>query len=913
MQKRILLILATIFTTLTSWGQGIITTEPAVLNADQQGKIIFTAAANCPLYNETGEVYAHIGVINEDGEWQDVQADWNENTDKCRMTKEGDHKWSITMSPTIREWFATDIAVTKIGLVVRNATGDKQTRPDMFINVAEDALFVSIEGIPSSGIVAPNTSIDITVSASKNANLTLDIIAPNDSKTSFTAENKLSLTKTYTFDKEGTYTINAQGVQGSEQHQTSATLTVRAAVTEAVRPAGTIEGINIINDNTATFVFFDSDKNGAYSDCVYWIGDVTNWKADNKYLMKRDNTNKCWWITVDGLEPGKEYAFQYMVIPKNGDAMRIADPYSTKVLDPWDDKYISDYIYPNLREFPEQTWDPVSVFTTTGSSYKWEVEDFKIENRDNLVIYELLIRDFTVTGSIAAAMTRLDYLQDLGVNAIELMPIQEFDGNISWGYNPCFFFALDKAYGTDDDYRRFIDECHKRGIAVLLDVVYNHATGRFPYCRMWWNSSTNKTTANNPWFNVDAPHPFSVFHDFNHECPEVRAFVKRNLQYLLTEYKIDGFRFDLTKGFTQRSCNESNAGNYDQSRINILKDYHAAIKDVNSSALMICEHFCDFNEEKALGQDGMMVWRKLNNEYCQAAMGYQSDSDFTGLYADGNSIPKNSYVGFMESHDEERTQYKAITWGINSIKEDLATRMDQAICNAALFLSVPGPKMIWQFGELGYDISGGNGDTEPKAPHWEYFDNPDRKRLYTAYAMLNTLRNSYPELFATDANFSWKASKNDWANGRYVTLSSKDGSKNVVIAANFSESNSNYTLNFAHTGTWQELLSKSQIDVSGTTYSHSMPAHSCVVYTDFTVTGVDDVKADDVAYTIYPNPATDYVYVNTNATLTVYNMSGSIVAQAYGNSINVENLPAGVYIINIYNNNNSTSTKFVKH
>ena len=73
------------------------------------------------------------------------------------------------------------------------------------------------------------------------------------------------------------------------------------------------------------------------------------------------------------------------------------------------------------------------------------------------------------------------------------MPVQEFEGNNSWGYNPFYFFALDKAYGTKEDYKAFIDECHSQGIAVLFDVVYNHATGSHTFARLFWNSSTNKT------------------------------------------------------------------------------------------------------------------------------------------------------------------------------------------------------------------------------------------------------------------------------------------------------------------------------------------------------------------------------------------------------------------------------------
>lgn len=915
MQKKILFALITLISATIAWGQGTVSTEPASLNADEQGKIFFTASASSPLYNYTGDVYVHIGVV--DGTtWNYVPAEWNENIDKCRMTREADNKWSITLSPTIRQWFGATTPVKKIGLVFRSEDGSKKgIATDQFVTVKDENLFVSISGVPASGLVNKGTQLSITVTATQEADLVLDIIA-NDGSGGMTFQSEkptTSMTAEWTFQIEGSFTLRAEASANGVTNQSSTTVTVRGDITKETRPAETQEGINIIDETTATFVLFDSDSNGECSECVYWIGDLNQWQPQSEYMMKRDDTNKCWWITLTGLDPQTEYAFQYYVLPVNGSPIRIGDPYCTKILDPWDDKYISEDVYPNLREYPsEYTSDLVSVFTTTPSDYKWQVSDFTVKNRDNLTIYELLVRDFTEAGTLKAAIEKLPYLQSLGVNAIELMPVQEFDGNISWGYNPSFFFALDKAYGTDNDYRSFIDECHKLGIAVFLDVVYNHATGNHPYCKLWWNNTTSKPAANNPWFNVDAPHPYSVFNDFNHECAEVRAYIKRNLQYLLTEYKVDGFRFDLTKGFTQRSSTESTASNYDASRIAILKDYHSAIESVRPDACMICEHFCAETEEKELAQDGIMVWRKLNEQYCQTAMGFQTNSSFTTLYANNTSMPYNSLVGYMESHDEERTQYKAVTYGIDEIKNNLETRMNQAICNAAMFLTVPGPKMIWELGELGYDISGGNGDTDPKAPHWEYGTDPDRHRLYMAYAKLNTLRNSYPELFATDASFSWKAGTNDWTDGRYVYLSSADGTKNVVVAANFTESNSTYTLTFAHAGTWNELLSDTKIDVTGSVYRLAVPAHSCVVYTDFTVSGIQNIYAEKNAVSIYPNPATDVIYCGTTGKISVMNISGKIVKQTTGSQITISDLPAGIYILNIQNESCNSSAKFVK-
>lgn len=931
MQKRFLLLVATIFAALSCWAQGTGTysTDPSPLNADKEGTFIWKDTNK--IFGANDELYVHIGVLDETDTWQNSPSKWCDNSEKYKMTKQSDGSWKLVMGPTVRDYFGATIAINKIGVVVRNADGTKQTKPDFYLECQDAALYCEIAGLPSSGIVEAGKAIDVVVNATKASDITLTVTGPNGTET-FTTKDSKTLKQNYTFAKQGDYTFTAKSTTASENHEVSAKVTARGAVVNETRPAGTKEGINIINDNTVTFVLFDCDKNGAYSECVFWVGDNTDWDIKSDYLMKRDNTNKCWWITINGLEPGKEYAFQYHVIPKSGNAIRFADPYSTKILDPWNDKWIDKNVYPNLREFPAKAWEqPATVFKTTGSDYKWEVTDFTVKNRDNLVIYELLLRDFTTQKSLKAAMEKLPYLQSLGVNAIELMPVQEFDGNLSWGYNPAYFYALDKAYGTDEDYRKFIDECHKLGIAVFFDVVYNHATGNFPYCKLWWDSANNKTSANNPWFNVDAPHPFSVFHDFNHEVPEVKEYIKRNLVYLLEEYKIDGFRFDLTKGFTNRKCTESTASNYDQSRINILKEYNAAIKAVRPDACMILEHLCAESEEKVLAQDGMICWRNMNNAYCQSAMGYQSQSAVAAVYANGSNMPKNGLVGYMESHDEERTTYKAAKWGVSGIKDsnsngsddnmlydnvdtNLATRMDQAIANVAQFLTVPGPKMIWQFGELGYDYSiNYNGDrTAEKPVKWEYAQDPERHRLWMAYAKLNTLRNYHAELFTTDATFTYKLNENDWTNGRFVTLTSKDGNKSVVVAINLTNSNGNYTLTFPKTGTWTNLLTDETIQVSSTTYSQSVPAHSCVIYTNFEVTGVEDAVADKVEYSVYPNPASDYVYTNAQGELSIYNVAGNLVRQAEGNCVEVRDLPSGMYILNITNGNDSQSVKFIK-
>lgn len=624
------------------------------------------------------------------------------------------------------------------------------------------------------------------------------------------------------------------------------------AITEKTMPTGLDYGINVIDNSTVTLVLFDKDVNGNHKDFAYVVGDFNNWTLANDASSKmyRDNTAGCWWITLSNLDASKEYAFQYYLGTKStNEIIRLADPYARKVLDPNNDKYISSSVYTDAKTYPTATGVTgiVSVFKIKHDTYSWKVSDFTISNPDNLVIYELLLRDFTTTGTAGSgnlklAEEKLDYLKTLGVNAIELMPIQEFDGNNSWGYNPCFFFAMDKAYGTDQMYKEFIDACHQRGLAVILDVVYNHATGNCPLAKLYWDSSSSKVASNNPWFNMSAPHPYSYYNDFNHSSSLTRKFINRNLKFLLTEYKVDGFRFDFSKGFTQKSSTESTAGNYDASRIAILEDYYNTVHSTNSKALVILEHFCNADEEAALAAAGLKLWRNVNNAYCQSAMGYVDNSSFAGLTTWHTDYTANSLVGYMESHDEERMGYKQKAYAQTPLNSDLNARIKQLETNAAFFFTVSGPKMIWQFGELGYDYSINSSSdgssvsdtyrTDPKPVHWDYYNVSQRKELYDTYSKLLALRNAYPTLFNQSSFAAWNVTQSFWSQGRSIYIKSSDG-KRLVVVGNFTGNDISVSADFGETGTWYDYLSTSTLKVTQSTQSVSVPAHEFRIYTNF--------------------------------------------------------------------------------
>ena len=685
-------------------------TDPPVPDADEPCTVYFKAVEDDEVYGITTDLYAHVWLRN--GATDSHDSTWGDNADKYKLTKIGDNLWSMTMTPTVREWFASGTTpVQKIGIIARNSASTKKTK-DNFIKVTDE-------------------------------------------------------------------------LYG----------------TDYPLPTGAQHGINyeIEGENTVTLVLYDKDNQGKSHDFCNLLWDE-NWWGDSskpKTPLHYDDESGCWWITLTDLNPNKQYKFQYQLGYGSNVSVTTFDPYTEIVYDRSNDQWISSTTYPNLEaEYGNTHYGRdngfISAFKINRDVYDWKVEDYDIEDKHDLVIYELLVRDFTDNaygeGSIKAALGQLDYLKTLGVNAIELMPIQEFDGNDSWGYGNHAYFALDKAYGTRKDYKDFIDACHQNGIAVILDVVYNHATGAHPYAAMYWDGGANKTASNNPWFNVDAPHLWSVYHDWNHSNPMVREHVKRSLTYLMEEYKIDGFRFDLTKGFTQNSGTEEK---YDQSRVDILKEYNAHIKSVDDDAVMICEHFVD-DENWELGRDGILVWRNMNHPYTKAQKRDMSQADFTGTTQgfDGSTGMQNdnmafgTLVGFQESHDEQRTNYEA-QWDYNGSSIPFATRMERAKINAAFFLLSPGPKMIWQFGEIGYDISiEDNGRTGKKpCKTAEYMAVKERKALYDTYAMLIKFRKDNPRFFDYDVNFRWYVGGNEQT-GRYLFARSAEG-KHFALFGNF--------------------------------------------------------------------------------------------------------------------------------
>lgn len=931
MKKSIFTLILTL-STFFSWAQ-IVTTSPSFIDETTSNFTIYynpatsASTTGCAgLSSLTSGVYAHIGAIisgtnssTSDTDWKYVLTPWPStsptnnytlaNTTKNSLSYNPTTKlWALFISGNIREFLGItnpNEKVKKIALVFRNSTGSLTGKgstngscSDIWINVGYN---VSFTAPIADGVKTVGSDLPLTITT--NLASTIKLYANGTLVTS--QNNVTTLSNTYTFSNAGDYQFVAEATAQNVTIRDTLNMCVVGTPSAESRPANDLPGIKYLSNTSVRLVFHAPNKSN-----VLVLGDINNWIPKSTYLMKKDG--EYWWIDITGLTAGKLYRFQYLV----DGIIRCSDPYTELALDPWNDKWINEKysIYPNVPDYPiGKTEGLVATFQSEKPTYNWEVTSFTMPSKDNMVIYELLLRDFTVEKSLNAAILKLDYLKNLGITAIELMPIQEFEGNNSWGYNPNLYFAPDKAYGTADMYKKFIDECHKRGMAVLLDVVFNQSTGLHPFAALFWDAANSRPASNNPWMNPVAPHQFSVLNDFNHSYAPTREYFKRVLKYWLTEYKVDGYRLDLTKGFTQNSGTESVK---DQSRIDYLTEYYNAAKDVKSDVMFILEHFCAYDEELELANKGMYLWRNVNNSYSQAAMGYQSSSDFSGM----NSLPRR-WIGYAESHDEERNFYKAKTFSTTpptSIKTDSIYRISRVPLNIAFTALIPGPKMIWQFGEMGYDysIDSNGGRTNPKPSAWGWLDLAHRKAAYDASAKIITLRKMYPAVF-NEGTLSMQAGAGDWENGKRISISHND--LNILVLGNFKASD-NITAfpNFPKTGSWYNLLTGQLHDVSYANTPIEVKAGEVLIFTDKQISftnAVEKLKSENYSK-IYPSATNGKININTPSeinTINIYNLQGTkIMSMNNKAEIDIAHLTNGMYLVEVICNENKNTVKVIK-
>jgi hypothetical protein len=957
MKKNIYLLL--FFLSLSALAQQV-TISPSTFNVGDPITITVSfASATCNTMSATpAKVYMHSGIGNDTNAFgYAVVGNWAMDDGVGLMTNNGNGTWSKTITPsTYFGLTATQqTTATKLGIVFRSADGSKTLKlapscSDFTFNVGFFQVNLTLPLENSATILASGSNFSI---AATNTNGPASYVL----KSNGTQIDSNPSTASYSFpisNITSSQNYALEVTQGTTTITKNFSVVVNPGAVTMTMPVGLLDGINYNSgDATKATLVLDAPS----KDFVYVAGSFNNWQPTSAYAMKKDPATGKFWLELTGLVSGASNSYQYWVVDETPivgtpTLVKTADPFSTLVLSPFDDGGIPAISYPNMPVYPAGQERDVTVLQTGQTSYPWQVTNFVKPAKEKLVVYEVLVRDFDAKRNFQSLIDKIDYFKKLKINAIELLPVMEFDGNESWGYNTAFHMALDKFYGTGDKLKEFIDLCHQNGIAVILDVALNHAFGRNPMVRMWMDdpdgNGWGSPSTENPYFNTVAKHSYNVGEDFNHSSVFTQNYVKRVIKQWVEEFKIDGFRWDLTKGFTQ-NCTASNSSctdGYQADRVAVLKSYADYSWSLDPTHYTIFEHLGNYTEEQEWANykiaetpsKGIMLWGKMTYDYNQLSKGYAGN--IFGMTSSSRGFTANRLMGFAESHDEERLMYNNLQTGNNSNPahnvRDLNTALSRMSAIGAVSLLIPGPKMIWHFGEKGMEDSiftctnstintGGDiipGDcktaTKPQ-PQWGWVGTgaTARDKIYNDWAKMITLKTTEP-VFLGAATVIGSSTLYQTIKITNPALAATD-LKDVLILANFNVVTQNIATGFPYAGTWTNLMDNTTINVTNITDVISIPAGEFRIYGNkAAVLAIESFESKDKIL-LYPNPDPNYFTLNTKVSkVEVYSALGQMVKsfddnQASDYQYKVSDLSSGIYFVKATDeNNHSQILRFIK-
>jgi maltooligosyltrehalose trehalohydrolase len=401
--------------------------------------------------------------------------------------------------------------------------------------------------------------------------------------------------------------------------------------------------------------------------------------------LNRSNSNDGWFeLTTSEARPGSEYFFRI------DDAEQVPDPASR--------------FQPHDVHGPSEVIDP--------AAFDWKDYDWRGRPWEEAVIYELHVGTFTPSGTFASACELLDYLADLGVTAIELMPVSDFPGKRNWGYDGAYPFAPDSAYGRPEDLKELVQSAHDRGIMVLLDVVYNHFGPEGNYLNSYAPQFfTNRH--HTPWGSA-------INFDGGESCT-VRDFFIHNALYWLTEYHLDGLRLDAVHAIIDDSTPHILTELADAVRNAVDPDRHVHLileNDNNQSRYLQRDSNCQPKTYTAQWNDDIhhalhvLITGERDGYYVDysnrpidllgrcliSGFAYQGE---ISLHRNGgkrgdptNGLPPAAFISFLQDHDQV---------GNRAFGERIATIADPNALRAgvAILLLAPFPPMLFMGEEFG--------------------------------------------------------------------------------------------------------------------------------------------------------------------------------------------------------------------
>ena len=567
------------------------------------------------------------------------------------------------------------------------------------------------------------------------------------------------------------------------------------------------------------------------------------------FIMRMDPSSDNWWMNLDLAEG--EYEYQYQT--DNG----------TFLYDPWG-RWTGTY----------GTRFSTGPAGLTADDYVWDSNDFLRPPLNRLCAYELHIGEFAggyygLGGGEAGFVeltTLIPYFDSLGINAIELMPVNDF-GNIgtsghSWGYDISHYFALEPSYGSPRDLKVLVDSAHAHGVAVIMDVVFNHLNDPSPLWQMQPDDDANPyfKPATLLRFNED---PLFFFRDMDHWSDETQELVYTVLKMWIDEYRIDGFRFDFTQGVGWNTSEPTRG---------ILGWANAISQEYGGTIYQIAEHL---PESPALvfysGLTGGWHDSFRDEIFDEARFGNTSLLDFENLVLDlgayaGNDFPSSpgSYANRTEplnanvTHDEQSLIYEMITFqGV-----DTATALLRDRLYATFMFTSLGIPMLWE----GMEFSAPRGwpnDSQKllyRPVEWYLYPTARGQTHYEYYRKLIFQRQRNPALYAGALRKLFRYTPEKvlvWGFDEPST------GAQVMAVANLSSSERTVTnVPWLSAGTWYDIWDQTTLvaDSAGIP-SFTIDAYTAKVYSNLSDSILSDVRPAEVSLPRdfllaqnYPNP-----------------------------------------------------------
>lgn len=535
-------------------------------------------------------------------------------------------------------------------------------------------------------------------------------------------------------------------------HPTSSSPTVKET------PDGLVLGTQDQGNGRVTFALYAPGKQH-----IFLVGDFNGWQRDADPLFVTDQG--VWWIAKQ-LDPGT-YHYKFVV-----DETEIADPYAQRL-----------------------SQDGTPQIVVGAESYAWGDAGWDRPPFNDLIIYELHVGDFNAPYTFASVVEKLPYLRDLGINAIELMPVFGFAGKPGWGYDPLFFFAPEQNYGTPEDLKALIDQAHQHGIAIILDVVFAHTSADHPFNKIYSYDQS-------PWYgdnDMSEPNQFG-FPKLDHHKPPTKAFVRDVQNHWINEYHIDGFRYDYTLGI----------GYNMQDGVSYLT---YAARETMPNLYLIAEESPE-NPGMVAQTELDAAWHVRFNYMTKALLreGHYFNWDWNNgrQWLQVLDARKQGYtsplqmVNYFESHDESRAIAEACS---------VAGRMEEGARHksalaATWLLTAPGVPMLYHGQEWGEAT-----DKKPEHNplHWEALDSDAGLGLKTHYATLIGTRRDHPALRNTNIAI-------DHCSEEHKTLAFhrwNDEGDEVAVALNFSSVDQRIAVAFPSAGHWRDVVSGDECDADG--------------------------------------------------------------------------------------------------